>query len=79
VLDWPTLMESEAFKRLDMVQHITGPGASLSTLRGALRIDGAPLTSPRAAPALGADRDRIIADFGLTQPATNDRARVTAT
>jgi crotonobetainyl-CoA:carnitine CoA-transferase CaiB-like acyl-CoA transferase len=64
VLDWPGLMASEAFRRLEMIQHIAGPGASLDTLRGPLRIDGRPLTSPRAAPALGADRDRIIAEFG---------------
>lgn len=65
VLDWPALMASEAFRRLQMVQHIAGPGASLDTLRGPLRIDGQALTSPRAAPGLGADRARIIDEFGL--------------
>ena len=69
VLDWPGLMESEAFRRLGMVQHIAGNGTSLDTLRGPLRIDGAALTSPRPAPALGADRDRIITEFGLGQGA----------
>jgi crotonobetainyl-CoA:carnitine CoA-transferase CaiB-like acyl-CoA transferase len=65
VLDWPRLLASEAFRRLEMIQHITGPGASLDTLRGPLRLNGQALTSPRAAPALGADRDRIIDEFGL--------------
>lgn len=65
VLDWPTLMESEAFRRLGMTQHITGPGASLDTLRGPIRIDGKGLYSDRAAPALGEGRDRIIGEFGL--------------
>ena len=66
VLDWPSLMDSEAFRRLGMVQHIAGPGASLDTLRGPLRIDGKGLYSDRAAPALGEGRDRIIREFGLT-------------
>jgi CoA:oxalate CoA-transferase len=67
VLDWPGLMASDAFRRLKMVQHISGPTASLDTLRGPLRIDGAALTSPRAAPDLGADRQSIIREFGLAQ------------
>lgn len=65
VLDWPGLMASEAFRRLGMIQHITGGAASLDTLRGPLRIDGAPLTNSRAAPDLGQDRQAIITEFGL--------------
>jgi CoA:oxalate CoA-transferase len=65
VLDWPSLMETAAFQRLGMVQHIEGPGVSLATLRGPLRIDGQTLTHKRAAPALGEGRDRIIREFGL--------------
>lgn len=67
VLDWPGLMASDAFRRLQMVQHISGPTASLDTLRGPLRIDGAALTNPRAAPDLGQDRTSIIQEFGLAQ------------
>jgi crotonobetainyl-CoA:carnitine CoA-transferase CaiB-like acyl-CoA transferase len=65
VLDWPDLMESEAFRRLAPLQQIAGPGLQLDTTRAPLRIDGATLASPRAAPALGADREAIIAEFGL--------------
>ncbi len=65
VLDWPGLMASDAFQRLQMVQHISGATASLDTLRGPLRIDGATLTSPRAAPDLGQHRQAIIQEFGL--------------
>jgi crotonobetainyl-CoA:carnitine CoA-transferase CaiB-like acyl-CoA transferase len=81
VLDWPGLMASDAFQRLKMVQHITGPTASLDTLRGPLRIDGAKLTSPRAAPDLGQDRQAIIQEFGLAQGQTGqeDKRRATAT
>ena len=65
VMDWPGLMASDAFGRLKMVQHISGATASLDTLRGPLRIDGAALTNPRAAPDLGQDRAAIIQEFGL--------------
>ena len=81
VLDWPGLMASDAFQRLQMVQHISGATASLDTLRGPLRIDGATLTSPRAAPDLGQDRLAIIQEFGLGQPLTGqeDKRRASAT
>ena len=79
VQDWPGLMTSAAFHRLDMVQHIEGHGVSLNTLRGPLRIDGQVLTNPRAAPALGEGRDRIIREFGLiAQPGRKDTLRATA-
>lgn len=81
VLDWPGLMASDAFRRLKMVQHISGPTASLDTLRGPLRIDGVALTSPRAAPDLGQDRQAIIQEFGLDQAPTGqeDKRRASAT
>ena len=81
VLDWPGLMASDAFQRLKMVQHISGTTASLDTLRGPLRIDGAALTSPRAAPDLGQDRQAIIQEFGLAQGQTGqeDKRRASAT
>ncbi len=65
VLDWPAMMASEAFRRLKMVQHIGGDSATLDTLRNPLRIDGAALTNPRAAPDLGQHRAAIIQEFGL--------------
>ena len=65
VLDWPTLFQSEAFRRLGMVQRITGPGVTLDTLRGPIRLDGSALYHDRAAPALGEGRERIIREFGL--------------
>lgn len=65
VLDWPRLLGSEAFRRLGMVQTITGEGASLLTMSGPLRFDGARPIHSRAAPGLGADRAAIITEFGL--------------
>ncbi|QYZ70138.1 CaiB/BaiF CoA transferase family protein [Neotabrizicola shimadae] len=72
VLDWPQLFASEAFRRLGMVQHIESAGISLDTLRGPIRLDGATLTSRRAAPDLGADRGQIIKEFGLGAVAPAD-------
>jgi CoA:oxalate CoA-transferase len=79
VLDWPDLMASDAFRQLNMVQHISGNGVSLDTLRGALRIDGAALTNPRAAPDLGQDRQAIITEFGLGQGPTGHEGKRRAT
>ena len=79
VLDWPGLMASDAFQRLKMVQHISGATASLDTLRGPLRIDGGPLTSPRAAPELGRDRQAIIREFGLDKAPAGQAGKVRAT
>jgi len=75
VLDWPGLMASDAFQRLQMVQHITGGSASLDTLRGPLRIDGAALTNPRAAPDLGQHRQSIIQEFGLGPVQTGQQGK----
>ncbi|WP_246137982.1 CaiB/BaiF CoA transferase family protein [Maritimibacter fusiformis] len=61
VLDWPQLMASEAWKILSLEQEIRRNGeVRLNALRGPLRIDNCTLKSDRAAPALGADRDRIF-------------------
>jgi len=79
VLDWPALMASDAFQRLKMVQHISGHTASLDTLRGPLRIDGAALTNPRAAPGLGQDRQAIITEFGLSDHQTGQEGKRRAT
>jgi len=61
VLDWPQLLASEAWKRLDFGQEIRrNASVRLNALRGPLRIDGHTLKSDRAAPGLGVDRDRIL-------------------
>jgi crotonobetainyl-CoA:carnitine CoA-transferase CaiB-like acyl-CoA transferase len=75
VLDWPGLMASDAFQRLKMIQHIAGGSAALHTLRGPLRIDGVPLTNPRAAPDLGQHRQAIIQEFGLDDHQTGQAGK----
>ncbi len=81
VLDWPGLMASDAFQRLGMIQRIDSPSASLDTLRGPIRLDGAALTHPRAAPDLGQHRAAIIQEFGLDllQTGQAGKRRATAT
>ena len=79
VLDWPSMMASEAFRRLKMVQHIGGDSANLDTLRSPLRIDGAALTNPRAAPDLGQHRAAIIQEFGLGVPPAGQHGMMRAT
>ncbi len=66
VLDWPALLASEGFARLDMLQTVTrGADISLRTTRAPLRIDGARPAQPRAAPQIGADSAAIRTEFGL--------------
>jgi CoA:oxalate CoA-transferase len=66
VLDWPALFESEGMRRLGMVQDLMGPdGPLLRTTRPAIRMNGAALTSPIPAPAVGEHTQGIIDEFGL--------------
>jgi len=64
VLDWPALRAEPAFAALNATQAVRAPdGAELSLTRCPIRVDGAILTSPRAAPRLGADRAAIDQEF----------------
>lgn len=66
VLTWPRLLEHEAFKALGMTQEVRrANGASLTTTRCPIRIDGARLTSPRGAPKIGEDNAALGSEFGL--------------
>jgi len=80
VLDWPQMLESEAFRNLDFQQVIRRNGQiTLTTLRSPIRIDGQTLKNQRAAPALGADRGAILKDllpdFVPAGSGTKDKAR----
>jgi CoA:oxalate CoA-transferase len=60
VLDWPALTAEPAFAALAVTQPIAAPdGATMTTTRCPIRIDGTILRSPRAAPRLGADQHSI--------------------
>jgi CoA:oxalate CoA-transferase len=61
VLDWPQLVRHEGFQALELTQEIENPQhGRMRTTRCPLRVDGEALTSPRGAPALGADNEEIL-------------------
>jgi crotonobetainyl-CoA:carnitine CoA-transferase CaiB-like acyl-CoA transferase len=67
VLSWDDLVVHEGFLKLDMLQAVKRPGgASLTTTRCPIRIDGQILKSDRPAPRLGEDTIRILDE--LTGP-----------
>jgi crotonobetainyl-CoA:carnitine CoA-transferase CaiB-like acyl-CoA transferase len=59
-------MAHEGFHVLDMLQQVSRPnGATLTTTRCPIRIDGARLKSSKGAPTIGADTQSIQHDFDL--------------
>jgi CoA:oxalate CoA-transferase len=66
VLDWPRLLQSPAFHRLDMLQTVQrGDGTPVRTTRGPVRINGIRAQSARGAPLVGEHSAAIRAEFGL--------------
>ena len=64
VLDWKTLTDHEGYRCLQMEQTLTtAEGHSVVTTRCPIRINGEKLINGRAAPALGQDRERIVAEL----------------
>ena len=63
VLDWAQMRDTDAYRILDMEQQIVRDvQVELHTLRSPIRIDGATLKSPVAAPVLGQDNARVWPD-----------------
>jgi crotonobetainyl-CoA:carnitine CoA-transferase CaiB-like acyl-CoA transferase len=61
VLDWSQLVRHEGFAAAGLTQEIENPEHGvMRTTRCPLRVDGKVLTSPRGAPALGADNEEIL-------------------
>ena len=66
ILDWSDLLHEEAFRRLDMVQSVTNAaGRALKLVRSPLRVNGGRGGTTSAAPAIGADNDRLAEEFDL--------------
>ena len=65
VLDWPQLIEKEAFKRLNLLQKVEGASRPLWTTRSPARIDGKPILDAFRAPRVGEHSDIIRNEFGL--------------
>ncbi len=69
VLDWPRLLESDAFRRLDMLQKLTNDSSiSVETTRAGLRIDGHRPRMTATAPRLGEHNAAVL----RKQMPTND-------
>jgi crotonobetainyl-CoA:carnitine CoA-transferase CaiB-like acyl-CoA transferase len=66
VLDWPRLMAHAGFQALDMLQRVSrSNGASLTTTRCPIRVDGEILKSPVGAPKIGEHNSLIESEFEL--------------
>ena len=66
VLDWPTLLEGEAFRRLGMLQTVVSPnGHSVRTTRSPIRVDGTRRECCDAAPRIGEHTHALLAEMGL--------------
>ena len=62
VLDWPALLEAEAFRRLHMLQTV---GGGITTTRAPLRIDGVRARNSAGAPSIDEHGAAIRAEFDL--------------
>ena len=66
ILDWPKLLQHEAFKVLKMTRPITSSGGmTMQSLACPIRIDGGRPAFDRGAPRLGAHTQQIVKEFGL--------------
>ncbi|GES44073.1 CoA transferase [Rhizobium dioscoreae] len=64
VLDWPKLLQSAAFRKLDMLQTVTrDDGASVRTTASPIRVNGVRVKNDMAAPTIGGQSEKIRAEF----------------
>ncbi len=64
VMDWPTLVQHDGFKALDIVQDtLTNNGSRIRTTRCPIRIDGQVLKSTKGAPKIGQDNEQILSEL----------------
>jgi crotonobetainyl-CoA:carnitine CoA-transferase CaiB-like acyl-CoA transferase len=67
VLDWPALLGSEAFRRLNMLQQVARGDAAIATTRAPWRLDGVRPANGAGAPGVGEHSARIRREFGLDE------------
>jgi crotonobetainyl-CoA:carnitine CoA-transferase CaiB-like acyl-CoA transferase len=66
ILDWPKVLEHEAFKVLNMTRPITSSGGmTMQSLACPIRVDGGRPVYERGAPRLGAHTAEIARELGL--------------
>ena len=65
VLDWPAMLEADAFERLDMTTSISRGGHQIPTTRSPIRLDGKRYNSELPAPTVGQHTASICREFHL--------------
>jgi crotonobetainyl-CoA:carnitine CoA-transferase CaiB-like acyl-CoA transferase len=66
VMNWPALLENEAFRRLDMLQTVMRPeGQGVRTTSSPIRIDGERKQCTAAAPRIGEHTEELKTELGL--------------
>ncbi|NTJ65577.1 CoA transferase [Agrobacterium rhizogenes] len=64
VLDWPKLLQSAAFRKLDMLQTVTrDDGTSVRTTASPIRVNGIRARNGIAAPTIGGQSEKVRAEF----------------
>ncbi|MGV1755391.1 CaiB/BaiF CoA transferase family protein [Rhizobium sp. A22-96] len=64
VLDWPKLLQTAAFRQLDMLQTVSrDDGTSVRTMASPIRVNGIRAKNDLAAPTIGGQSDKIRAEF----------------
>ncbi len=64
VLDWPKLLQSAAFRQLDMLQTVSrDDGTSVRTTASPIRVNGIRAKNGLAAPTIGGQSDKVRAEF----------------
>ncbi|MGN6774832.1 CaiB/BaiF CoA transferase family protein [Rhizobium sp.] len=64
VLDWPKLLQSAAFRKLDILQIVTrDDGTSVRTTASPIRVNGVRAKNDMAAPTIGGQSEKVRAEF----------------
>lgn len=64
VLDWPKLLQSAAFRKLDMLQTVSrDDGTSVRTTASPIRVNGIRAKNEMAAPTIGGQSEKVRAEF----------------
>ena len=64
VLDWPKLLQSAAFRKLDMLQTVSrDDGTSVRTTASPIRVNGLRAKNDLAAPTIGGQSEKVRAEF----------------
>ncbi|NTF43342.1 CaiB/BaiF CoA-transferase family protein [Rhizobium rhizogenes] len=64
VLDWPKLLQTAAFRQLDMLQTVSrDDGVSVRTTASPIRVNGVRAKNDLAAPTIGGQSEKVRAEF----------------